>query len=234
MKAHRFRSILLAAAGLTAAFLLGSLAENLRAPRRSPAEAQAQAPSVPKGNGDVNADGGIDLSDAVSLLNYLFLAGDPPVEISCPQARDLTVLVVRHAEKVATGNDPDLTPEGQVRADHLRDSLTKAHIDAVFSSQYRRTVQTVQQVADTHPPLQVQALPDADILPALRALPPGSVAVVAGNSFNIPDILTGLGLSGADVPSPFPALEFDNLWVVRFGSSPAVGASVTHLKYWQP
>jgi histidine phosphatase superfamily protein (branch 1) len=234
MKLQRLRSIVLAAGGLAAAFLAGSLAENLRAARRPPAEAQAQAPSVPRGNGDINADGGIDLSDAVSLINYLFLAGAPPVEIACAPARDLTVVVVRHCEKEATGTDPDLTPAGQVRATHLRDTLAPAHIDAVFSTQYKRTIETVQAVADTHPPLQVQTLGDNDIVTALRALPSGSVVVVAGNSFNIPDILSGLGLSGDDVPTPFPSAEFDNLWVVRYGSSPAAGASVTHLKYWQP
>jgi hypothetical protein len=116
----------------------------------------------------------------------------------------------------------------------LRDSLAPAHIDAVLSTQYKRTIQTVQAVADTHPPLQVQTLGDNDIVTALRALPPGSVALVAGNSFNIPDILSGLGLSGDDVPTPFPSAEYDNLWVVRYGSSPAAGASVSHLKYWQP
>ena len=84
-------------------------------------------------------------------------------------------------------------------------------------------------VAANHPPLQVQALPDAEIVPALRALPPGGVAVVAGNSFNIPDFIAELGVSGVPAPS-----EYDNLWVVRFGVTKEAGASMVHLKYWQP
>jgi len=35
-------------------------------------------------NGDVNGDGSIDLSDAVSLLDWLFLGGADPVPIDCP------------------------------------------------------------------------------------------------------------------------------------------------------
>jgi hypothetical protein len=39
---------------------------------------------VPSGNGDVNASGTIDVSDAVYLLGWLFLGTDPPVAIPCP------------------------------------------------------------------------------------------------------------------------------------------------------
>ena len=39
---------------------------------------------TPKGNGDVNADGAIDISDAVHLLNWLFLGGPAPVPTRLP------------------------------------------------------------------------------------------------------------------------------------------------------
>ena len=38
----------------------------------------------PCDNGDVNADGRLDISDAVHLLNHLFLGGPAPVPIECP------------------------------------------------------------------------------------------------------------------------------------------------------
>jgi hypothetical protein len=39
-------------------------------------------------NGDVNGDGAIDLSDAVYLLQSMFLDGPSPVAITCPQCPD--------------------------------------------------------------------------------------------------------------------------------------------------
>ena len=45
--------------------------------------------SVPAGNGDVNGDGTIDISDAVYLLSHMFLAGPAPVAIECPAAKGL-------------------------------------------------------------------------------------------------------------------------------------------------
>ena len=40
--------------------------------------------SAPAGNGDVNADGTIDISDVVYLLSNLFLGGPAPRPIECP------------------------------------------------------------------------------------------------------------------------------------------------------
>src|ERR1041384_1550565 len=179
------------------------LADGLR-DRRLPAAAQA----APAGNGDVNGDGRIDLSDPIGLLSYLFQGGAPPVALSV-EARTATVLVVRHAEKEATGADPHLTPEGVTRAAHLADILTRTTIDVVYSTKYNRTIETVTPAASARS-LTVEALEDADIVTALKALAPGKTALVAGNSFNIPTIISGLGVSGVTVPGD----EYDNLWVV--------------------
>lgn len=43
--------------------------------------------AVPSGNGDVNGDGAIDISDPVYLLNYLFAAGPAVKPIECPPAK---------------------------------------------------------------------------------------------------------------------------------------------------
>jgi uncharacterized protein DUF1566 len=39
---------------------------------------------VPAGNGDVNGDGSLDISDAVYIINNQFLGGPAPVAIECP------------------------------------------------------------------------------------------------------------------------------------------------------
>ena len=71
--------------------------------------------------GDVNGDGQVDMSDAVSLLGFLFLGDEPPSICPCvPDTATVlsTVVVVRHAEKDTKPiEDPGLTPEGQARAE---------------------------------------------------------------------------------------------------------------------
>jgi len=53
------------------------------------------------------------------------------------------IYLVRHAEKSAEpANDPHLTIEGKQRAETLKDLLKNKNINAIFSTQTNRTIQT--------------------------------------------------------------------------------------------
>ncbi len=61
-----------------------------------------------------------------------------------------TVYIVRHAEKDMSdlkNADPDLSEEGRNRAKKLAEQLKKEKFDVVFSTKYKRTIQTVDLVA---------------------------------------------------------------------------------------
>jgi len=59
-----------------------------------------------------------------------------------------TVFLVRHAEKVADGStDPELTDEGRARAERLVAMLAEVHLDAVYSTPFKRTRDTASPVA---------------------------------------------------------------------------------------
>jgi hypothetical protein len=209
---------------LIVTFLAGYFAATLRE-RAAPL---ALAAPIPLGNGDINADGTLDITDAVVLLDYLFLAGPAPIPLQEPPAQQITALVVRHAEKEATGLDPCLTPDGQARAAHLRDILSKTSIGTIFATDACRTIQTVEPAAEART-LTIQKIAEVPAqVAALKALPPGSVALVAGHSFTIPDLMKGLGVAE---PVTVPGTDFDNLWVVQFDACASVPASVVHLRY---
>ncbi len=61
--------------------------------------------------------------------------------------KKLTIVLLRHAEKDLVESeitsDPILAPEGEARALRLAEILDKYKIDAVFSSQFKRTRSTV-------------------------------------------------------------------------------------------
>src|SRR3954447_19431400 len=64
---------------------------------------------------------------------------------------DTTVLIVRHAEKMANaGTDPDISPEGVARAKALAAVCEHAGVEAAYVTQYKRTRQTA---APLHVPL---------------------------------------------------------------------------------
>ena len=58
-----------------------------------------------------------------------------------------TFYCVRHAEKVKDGSkDPDLTPEGQARAQKLGKIMDDARLDKVCTTNTKRTIQTGEAV----------------------------------------------------------------------------------------
>ncbi len=200
------------------------------AARRRDAD-RVSAAGLPSGNGDINADGALDLSDAIGLLLHLFQGGDPPVPIVCADpAPPITVLVVRHAEKESGAGDVCLTVEGKARAEKLRVALERVRIGAVFATDLCRTLETVKPAADEHG-LVVTRIDDAkteDLVTALGALAPGTVALVAGHSYTIPGLMTALGIPN---PVSIGGEVYDNLWVVGYDGAGPLPTSLLNMKY---
>ncbi len=69
-------------AGLLAVYLIGLIGSF---PAAAGDRGDGQG-GVAKENGDVNGNGGVDITDAINLLEFLFLSGPPPVTIDCEPA----------------------------------------------------------------------------------------------------------------------------------------------------
>lgn len=81
MKSHVLLGIICTSFGCAGGLLLvsgGGLIVNADCPSGCPG-----TPGTPCDNGDVNADGNLDISDAVYLLSHLFLGGPEPVPFPC-------------------------------------------------------------------------------------------------------------------------------------------------------
>ncbi|MCA8954959.1 MAG: histidine phosphatase family protein [Planctomycetes bacterium] len=139
-------------------------------------------------------------TSAVSaLLAIQVLQGEqdkPAVPAPLPP---VTILFVRHAETAAdtrTGADPELSAAGAVRARALDHLLQKSAVTHLFATEYRRTQATLAPLAK-RTGLKTTVLPARAVerqLAALRALPAGSVAVVAGHSNTVPQMVAALGV----------------------------------------
>ena len=63
-----------------------------------------------------------------------------------------TYYLIRHAEKDrsdSANRNPDLNPEGKKRAEKWAEVLKDIELDAVYSTDYKRTIQTAMPVADS-------------------------------------------------------------------------------------
>ena len=105
--------------------------------------------------------------------------------------------MIRHAEKASdTEKDPDLSLQGEDRAISLTRFLRHNKVDAIFTSELKRTMQTGAVLARQRSitPIVVNADDTKGLVAAIKALPEDAVVLVVGHSNTVPAILTELGV----------------------------------------
>ncbi|MFN5557390.1 MAG: SixA phosphatase family protein [Chryseotalea sp.] len=105
-----------------------------------------------------------------------------------------TFILIRHAEKVKDNtSDPDLSPEGKQRAEALATMLERSAIASIYSTNFKRTQQTVLPVAQAKG-LAIQTYQHAEInwLQKIARENPGKIILMVGHSNTIPDIANTL------------------------------------------
>ena len=149
-----------------------------------------------------------------------------------------TMIFVRHAEKALMPiDDPGLSAEGKVRAAELARQLVDADvvagIDAIYSTDTRRTIETAQPTADALE-LEIQTYEnqedDEPVVDAMVNAHKGKIILVVGHSNTLPTMIAALGAS-KKVP-PIAEFEYDNIYVI---SIPWFGKTKTiRLRYGDP
>jgi broad specificity phosphatase PhoE len=149
-----------------------------------------------------------------------------------------TMIFVRHAEKALMPiDDPGLSAEGKVRAAELARQLVDADvvagIDAIYSTDTRRTIETAQPIADALE-LKIQTYEnqedDEPVVDAMVNAHKGRIILVVGHSNTLPTMIAALGAS-KKVP-PIAEFEYDNIYVI---SIPWFGKTKTiRLRYGDP
>ena len=88
----------------------------------------------------------------LTVLVVSFIACKPTVKLSTSSTTtgSSTIYLVRHAEKMSEGDDPDLTKDGRKRAKELAKVIQDVTLHAVYSSNYLRTKNTAKPVAEDH------------------------------------------------------------------------------------
>jgi len=128
------------------------------------------------------------------------------------------IFIVRHGEKASTGgNDPDLSPDGQKRADALARILKDSQITSVFVTEFRRTQETAAPTAKAvHvSPTVISANDIGALVEKLRAL--NGNALVVGHGNRIPDLLKALGIA---TPVSIPDDDYVEIFAVLIGDPP--------------
>jgi broad specificity phosphatase PhoE len=125
------------------------------------------------------------------------------------------VFIVRHAEKASTGGkDPDLSAEGQKRADALAHILRDSNITSVFVTEFKRTQETAAPTAKAaHVTPTVVPANDVGVLAGKLRTFNGN-ALVVGHGNTIPDLLKALGIA---TPVSIPEDDYTEIFAVFIG-----------------
>jgi phosphohistidine phosphatase SixA len=128
------------------------------------------------------------------------------------------VFIVRHAEKASAGDkNPDLSVQGQKRADALAHILKDLQITSVFVTEFRRTQETAAPTARAAhvSPTLIPANDMGSLVEKLRAL--NGNALVVGHGNTIPDLLKALGIA---TPVSIPEDDYSEIFAVLVGDAP--------------
>ena len=159
------------------------------------------------------------------MKRLLFVAG---LLVSLGQAfaqqQITTVILVRHAEKATDGTkDPDLTEAGKVRAIALVKLLNEVKIDAIYSTTFKRTQNTVAQLAmDKGITIESYNAMKGEAIDEIIKKFPGGTVVICGHSNTTP--WTANYLLGKEQYKDFDDSDYDNvllLNVVQKGNAKA-------------
>jgi broad specificity phosphatase PhoE len=130
------------------------------------------------------------------------------------------IYLTRHAEKQADGTaDPSLTQKGKVRANTIAQLLKSKNITAIYSTKYKRTMQTAEASAKlfgyeikTYDPRKL------DIFAQQIKKLSGNILVV-GHSNTTPDLVVYLG---GDDKGKIEESEYDRLYQLTISNDKVV------------
>lgn len=146
------------------------------------------------------------------LLNFLFFA---VLSLYAQERAITTFILIRHAEKDLTQStsDPDLSVEGKARAANLVNVLRQTDIHAVYSTDFKRTRQTVEPIANSKSVSVTlyDSKKNADI-DAIIEKHRGETILVSGHSNTIPAFANYL--IGEDKFKPMGDGEYGNIIVI--------------------
>ena len=131
----------------------------------------------------------------------------------CLAQAQQVVFLVRHGEQASGSDDPPLTEVGQRRARALVALLKDVGLTAIYVSQWRRTMQTAQPVAQALQ-LEPACVPARDIdglLERLRTQQAQGRVLIVSHSLTIPHVLKAFGYPEEVV---IEKEEYDRLFVI--------------------
>lgn len=130
-----------------------------------------------------------------------------------------TFFCVRHAEKTKDKEDPDLTESGYARANTLAHVLRDVKLDAVYSTEFKRTKETARPSAESNG-LNIISYSHKEptaFSEELRTKYPAGNVLIVGHSNSTPTLVNHLTKN--ETYQKLDESQYDKIYVVKIDSN---------------
>jgi len=161
----------------------------------------------------------------IALTFSLFISGFTPYQTD----EIKTFILVRHAEKVDDSQDPVLSEDGIARSYYLDYMLELLNPDAIYTSPYNRTRETIHHIAERYSIEPIVYDPQSQDLLVKEWLESknGFTYVISGHSNTIPE-LANLLLNRTHFDEDFDESDYGNLLIITVTNNES---NILHLRY---
>jgi hypothetical protein len=142
----------------------------------------------------------------VVMLMFVAVIAGCAGAVYSPPGTATTVILLRHAER--TPLTAELTERGRARAAALPAAVADIRIDAIYSPNLKRNLDTVAPLARAHN-LKVRIIEESRVAARLVGENPGRTVVWVGNSDNLDKIYEDLRGDGV------PPVGYGDLFILR-------------------
>ena len=150
----------------------------------------------------------------MKLFLIIFLA------FSIPENDCSTFYLIRHAEKVRTNKsdrDPALNEKGIIRALNWKDYFIDKEISKIYSTNYKRTIETVKPLQEAMGLATILYSPSSIDYKDFISSNKGEIVLVVGHSNTIPNFVNEL--INEQVYTQIDDLNNSNLYIVNMCDS---------------
>jgi len=156
------------------------------------------------------------------FVPLMILAGCAAPEIKSPPGTVTTLILLRHADRNPL--QENLTEEGRARAAALPAALADVPIDAIYTLQIQRNLDTAQPLARARN-LAIKVIEESYIAPRLVRENPGKSVVWVGNTDNLEVIYRDLRGDGP------PPSRYGDIFIVKL---PDDGPTIVTKRRYEP
>ncbi|MBG6110097.1 broad specificity phosphatase PhoE [Flavobacterium sp. CG_23.5] len=155
------------------------------------------------------------------MKKYLLIVAFFVLQVSFGQNTTTTYYFIRHAEKVDNSKNPDLSQTGLQRAKLWNEIFSEINLDAIYSTDFNRTLQTATPTATNKKISIIKYNPKTIDLESFKKETLGKKVLVVGHSNTIPNFVNQI--IGQKIYFDINDTTFGNLYIVTIN-----GDSINH------